>query len=70
MCIRDSLDPALKLTDLGQVQAKVAELLEHGLNPQTETLPEGESGNGEAESGPPEPANESQPEVAAVADEA
>jgi len=27
------LDPALKLAELGDVQAKVAELLEHGLNP-------------------------------------
>ena len=27
------LDPALKLSELGDVQAKVAELLEHGLNP-------------------------------------
>jgi hypothetical protein len=27
------LDPALKLAELGEVQAKVAELLEHGLNP-------------------------------------
>ena len=34
------LDPGLKLTELGQVQAKVSNLLEQGLNPQTETLPE------------------------------
>ena len=27
------LDPALKLAELGEVQSKVAELLEHGLNP-------------------------------------
>ena len=27
------LDPALKLDELGDVQAKVSELLEHGLNP-------------------------------------
>mgnify|MGYP006989113992 FL=1 len=27
------LDPALKLAELGDVQAKVAELLEYGLNP-------------------------------------
>ena len=27
------LDPALKLTELGDVQARVTELLEHGLNP-------------------------------------
>ena len=27
------LDPALKLAELGDVQAKVSELLEHGLNP-------------------------------------
>ena len=27
------LDPALKLADLGDVQARVAELLEQGLNP-------------------------------------
>ena len=64
------LDPALKLTDLGQVQAKVAELLEHGLNPQTETLPEEETGEGEAESGSAESDDESQPEVAAAADQA
>ena len=64
------LDPALKLTDLGQVQAKVAELLEHGLNPQTETLPEEETDKGEAESGSAESDDESQPEVAAAADQA
>ena len=55
---------------MGQVQAKVAELLEHGLNPQTETLPEEETGDGEAESGSAESDAESQPEVAAAADQA
>ena len=29
------LDPALKLTELTHVQTKVAELLEHGLNPKS-----------------------------------
>jgi len=34
------LDPALKLAELGDVQAKVADLLEHGLNPPATEEPE------------------------------
>ena len=34
------LDPALKLAELGDVQAKVADLLEHGLNPPAAEEPE------------------------------
>ncbi len=56
------LDPALKLTNLGQVQAKVSNLLEHGLNPQTETLPEEESADGSTEDKADAPAQE--PEAA------
>ena len=68
------LDPALKLTDLGQVQAKVSELLELGLNPQQETLPEEEDADGtgeaKAEASTEEPAAVPEPEIAAAADEA
>ena len=41
------LDPALKLAELGDVQAKVAELLEHGLHPPDAV--EGTKADGEPE---------------------
>ena len=45
------LDPTLKLAELGDVQSKVAELLEHGLNPPAAD----ESAEGVEADGEPEP---------------
>ena len=47
------LDPALKLTELNHVQTKVAELLEHGLNPKSNY----EDDNGETAPEPKEEAS-------------
>ena len=43
------LDPALKLTELTQVQTKVAELLEQGLNPKPKPDSEAEISENAAE---------------------